>query len=152
MHGFSTSTRTLSSKTTGVSCRSRRGTSTSPRWSPPMWATTPAWWWTASRRAKFTARRRLWSSGQTVRRQSRRWRAAQRLGAASLFLFPLHEVALIIAQSSSALCPHCAWFAIDSPSANACKWAVATQCRPANKATQISSLLTLPSCDPRSSF
>lgn len=37
------------------------------------------------------------------------------------FLSPLHEVALIIAQNSSALCPHCAWFAIDSPSANACK-------------------------------
>lgn len=146
MHGFSTSTRILSSKTTAVSSPSRRGTSTSPRWSPPMWGTTLAWWWTVSQRAKFTARQRLWSSRQTVRKRCR-------LRAALLFPFPpMHEVALIIAQNSSALCPHCACFAIDSPSTNACKWTVATQCRPANKATQISHLLTLPSCDPCASF
>lgn len=148
MHGFSTSTHTLFSKTIGALCPSRRETSTLPRWSPPTWATTRVWWWIASPRAKFTARQRLWSSGQTVSRRpvAAKWLSATLRRELSILLF---KVALIIARTRVLFVLSCL-NTIDSPSANAWKWTVAPQCRPANKSTQISSLLTLPSCNSHS--
>lgn len=66
--GSLTSTRPLWSRTRAASSRRRRETCTSPKSSPQMLATTPAWWPTLSPRAVCRARPPLWSCAATVRR------------------------------------------------------------------------------------
>lgn len=66
--GSSTSTRPSWSRTPAASSRRRRETCSSPKWSPQMLATTPAWWPTPSPRAAFRARPPRWSCAAMVRR------------------------------------------------------------------------------------
>lgn len=65
--GSSMSTRPSWSRTLAALSRRRRGTYTSPKWSPQTWETTPAWWPTRSPRPAFRVPPPHWCSAATVR-------------------------------------------------------------------------------------